>query len=156
MLEGWRGAPELTRWRAAVVATTLVLLSACGPVVPTGSVPPAGPPVAVVTLGIYSGRPDPSWTLTSGEAATLETMLGTLVEVTDTPPVGGLGYHGFTITTPTRTFVAYRGAIAAPGSGARAMKVDPARSVERFLLETSRSHVTPDEFATAQLAIGSP
>jgi hypothetical protein len=156
VLERWRGAPDLTSWRSAVLVVALGLLSACGPTIPTGSVPPTGPPVAVVTLGIYSGRPDPSWSLTSAEAATLDAMLTGLVEMTDTPALGGLGYHGFTITTPTRTFVAYRGAIAPPGSGARAMKVDPARSVERFLLETSRAHVTPEEFATAQLAIGSP
>jgi hypothetical protein len=98
----------------------LLLLSACGPMVPTGSVPPAGPSTTV-TLGIYSGRPDPSWMLTTREATTLDAMLAALVTVTDTPPVGGLGYHGFTMTTPTTTLVAYRGAIAAPGEGPRAL-----------------------------------
>ena len=146
----------MTRWHAALVVIALGLLSASGPMIPTGSVPPAGPPVAVVTLGVYSGRPDPSWTLTLAEAATLDTMLAAMVEVTETPPVGGLGYHGFTITTTTSTVVAYRGAVAAPGEGPRGMKSDPTRSIERFLLETSQRHVTPDEFATAQLAIGSP
>lgn len=123
---------------------------------PAGSVPPNGPASAVITLGIYSGRPDPSWTLTSVEALTLSNMFASLANVTGTPPVGGLGYHGFTITMPTSTVVAYRGAIAPPGEGPRPVMSDPTRSVERFLLETSRVHVTPDEYATAQAGIGGP
>jgi hypothetical protein len=110
----------------------------------------------VVTLGIYSGRPDPTWTLTGAEAATLDAMLAALAEVTDTPPVGGLGYHGFTIARPTSTVVAYRGAVGAPGEGPRAMSADPTRSIERYLLETSRSHVTLGEYAAAELAIAAP
>jgi hypothetical protein len=156
VLEGWHGVPDVTRWRASVAVTALVLLSACGLMSPAGSAAPAGPAVAVVTLGIYSGRPDPSWTLTSAEALTLSNMFAGLANVTGTPPVGGLGYHGYTITMPTSTLIAYRGAISAPGEGSRAVMSDPTRSIERFLLETSRGHVTPDEFATAQLAIGAP
>ena len=156
MLEGWRGAPELTLWRAGVFVLSVGLLSGCGSVIPVGSAADAGPARAVVTLGIYSGRPDPTWSLTSVEALTLENMFASLANVTGTPPVGGLGYHGFTIALPSGVEVAYRGAIAAAGAGPRTMMSDPGRSIERFLLETSRSHVTPDEFATAQLAIGAP
>lgn len=146
----------MTRWRSAVLVVALGLLSACGPMIPAGSAPDAGPARVVVTLGIYSGRPDPAWTLTRVEASTLSDMFASLANVTDTPPVGGLGYHGFTIALPSGIVVAYHGAIAAPGAGPRVMKSDPGRSIERFLLETSRSHVTPDEFAIAQLAIGAP
>ena len=97
---------------------------------PAGSAPAASPPVAVVTLGIYSGRIDPSWTLTLVEASTLDTMLGAPVEVTYTPPVGGLGYHGFTITRPSGPLVAYRGAIARQGEGPRIVSLDPTGSIE--------------------------
>jgi photosystem II stability/assembly factor-like uncharacterized protein len=122
--------------------------------IPTGSVSPGG--TIVVTLGIYSGRPDPAWTLTVEQAAAVDGMLAALPDGTGTPPVGGLGYHGFTITRPASVVVAYQGAVASPGDGPRAMKADPARSVERCLLETSRSHVTPDEYAIAELAISAP
>jgi hypothetical protein len=118
------------------------------------SVTPAGR--VVVTLGIYSGRPDPTWTLTDAEASTLDTMLAALVDLTDTPLVGGLGYHGFTIVGPTGTLAAYGGAVAPPGEGPRAMKSDPTRSIERFLLETSRAYVTPAEYAAAERGIGAP
>lgn len=140
------------RASTAVIAALAMLLAACATASPSPE--PSGP--MVVTLGIYSGRPDPSWTLTSSEAAGLEAVLAPLTVVTDAPPEGGLGYHGYTITSPARTLVAFRGAIAAPGQGPRAMKLDPTLSVERYLLETSRSRVTPDEFAAAESAIGAP
>ena len=117
----------------------------------SGSAAATGP--VVVTLGIYSGVPDPAWTLTVDEAAGVDAALAALPDGTGTPPVGGLGYHGFTITRPGSTLVAYGGAVAPPGDGLRAMKTDPAQSIERCLLEMSRSHVTPDEYAVAQLAI---
>ena len=138
-------------------------MSACGsPVSPnpasspgmSGSTAATGP--VVVTLGIYSGVSDPAWTLTVVEAAGVDAALAALPEGTGTPSVGGLGYHGFTITRPGSTLVAYAGAVAPPGDGPRAMKADPARSIERCLLELSRSHVTLDEYAIAQLAIAAP
>jgi hypothetical protein len=121
---------------------------------PAGSVFSGGP--VGVTLGIYSGRPDPAWTLTTDETAGLDAALAALPDGTGTPPVGGLGYHGFTIARPGSTVVAYGGAVASPGEGPRAMKADPARSIERCLLEMSRSHVTADEYAIAEHAIAAP
>jgi hypothetical protein len=118
------------------------------------SVTPGGS--VVVTLGIYSGRPDPAWTLTVDEAAGMDAALAVLPDGMGTPPVGGLGYHGFTITRPGSTLVAYAGAVAPPGDGTRAMKADPTRSVEVCLLMTSKWHVTPDEYAIAKLGIVAP
>jgi hypothetical protein len=146
----------------ACLVACLALLSACGNSAtpsatspdPIRSVAPAG--LVGVTLGIYSGRPDPTWTLTVAEAAGLDAALASLPDGTDTPPVGGLGYHGFTITRQGSTLVAYRGAVAAPGDGPRTTKADPTRSIERYLLETSRSHVTPDEYEIAEQAITAP
>jgi hypothetical protein len=109
-----------------------------------------------VVLGLYSGRPDPQWTLTAEQAATLNKALGTLAKSTGTPPVGGLGYHGFTILLPGSTLVAYRGAVAPPGDGPRAVMADPTRNIERFLLETSRPFVTADEYAAVEHALAGP
>lgn len=135
----------------AVATVACLALAACAaPASPSPSSP------VVVTLGIYSGRPDPAWTLTTTEAAGLDVVLAALPAGTGVPPVGGLGYHGFTITRPGTVLVAYDGAIGAPGDGPRAMTPDPTRSVERYLLETSRAHVTPEEYAEAELAISGP
>ncbi|MFH1475563.1 MAG: hypothetical protein ABIG85_06865 [Chloroflexota bacterium] len=109
-----------------------------------------------MTLGIYSGRADPAWTLTDAEAATLEAALGALRGATGAPPVGGLGYHGFTIDRPGGTVVAYSGAVAAPGEGRRPYLADPARTIERLLIETARPHATANELVEVERALAAP
>lgn len=109
-----------------------------------------------VTLGLYSGRADPEWTLTDAEGATLGVALAALPGAVGEPPVGGLGYHGFTIARPAGTVVAYRGAVAAPGDGTRAFLADPARTIERFLAETSRPHVSGNEYAEIERVLAAP
>jgi len=142
----------------------LLLLAGCGGSgAPTASpsatnVPrsagPAGP--VRVTLGIYSGRADPAWKLTDPEAATLEAAIAALPGAEGEPPVGGLGYHGFTIDRPGGTLVAYAGAVAAPGVGKRGHLADPARTIERLLIETARPHVTGNELAEVERALATP
>jgi len=126
---------------------------------PATSADPSAATVALpvkVTLGIYSGRPDPVWSLTGEEAAGLEQLLATLPDGTDTPPVGGLGYHGFTIERPRSTLIAYQGVVAPPGEGPRTVKSDPTRSVERYLLEIFRSQITAVEYAEVERALSTP
>jgi hypothetical protein len=145
--------------------------SGTGPTpVPTGSAASAGPagsaapspgdptPIAAtgeaqVTLGIYSGRPDPSWTLSGAEGAAVEQLIETL------PPgfamvMGGLGYRGFTVTSGVRTFVAYLGAVSVTiGSGPTTLRADPGRTVERLLLETGRLHLAASEIAEVERSL---
>jgi len=142
----------------------LVLLAACaGGGFPTSSASETdapGPGSAVgpvrVTLGIYSGRPDPAWTLTGAEAAALEAAFAALPRAVGTPPVGGLGYHGFTIDRPGGTVMAYRGAVAQPGEGERAFLADPARTIERLLAETARPHVAGNALAEVERSLAAP
>jgi hypothetical protein len=103
-----------------------------------------------VSLGIYSGRTDPSWTLTAAESAELRRLLSSLPTTIGEPPQGGLGYHGFVLTTADagrtdQTLVAYRGAIADVGSGSRTYLVDEDRAVERYLLDTGRTYLSAGE-----------
>jgi len=109
-----------------------------------------------VTLGIYSGRADPAWTLTEAEAASLDAALAILTATTGTPPVGGLGYHGFTVERPDGVLVAFRGAVASPGEGTRTYLADPARTIERLLAGTAPAHVTAVELAEVEKALAAP
>jgi len=110
-----------------------------------------------VTLGLYSGRADPTWMLTDAEAVALEAALAALPTVAGVPPEGGLGYHGFRIDRPGGgVVVAYRGAVAPPGEGRRAHLADPARTVERFLAGTARPHIAGNELAEVQRALVAP
>ncbi len=119
---------------------------------------PAGGPSSPVqvTLGLYSGRADPTWTLTDAEAASLDAALAGLSEVIGTPPVGGLGYHGFAIERPAGTVIAFDAAVAPPGDGERTYLADPDRTIERLLLETARAHVSGNELTEVERAISAP
>ncbi len=155
--------------RDVAVLFCLLLMTACGsrvapsPSAPSTSVPSPGSAASVgpagsvnVVLGLYSGRPDPEWTLTTEQAAALLSALAILPSNTGVPPIGGLGYHGFTILVPGSTLVAYRGVVASPGGGMRSVMTDPTRGIERYLLETSRLHVTADEFTAVERALAGP
>lgn len=109
-----------------------------------------------VTLGLYSGRADPAWTLTDAEAVALEAALAALPSVAGVPPEAGLGYHGFTIDRPGGIIIAYRGAVAPPGVRASAYLADPARTIERFLAGTARPHITGNELAEVERSFAAP
>lgn len=155
---------------AATAAAIAALLLGCATATPPTSPGPAdddspAPTVAVpspatatlpafdavgVSLGIYSGRPDPSWTLTDAHAAELRRIVDGLPMATIEPASGGLGYHGFTVTlegpgADPRTIVAYRGQVAEAGTGPRPTWLDPDGRVERFLLATGGAALSPAE-----------
>jgi hypothetical protein len=150
----------------ALLAVALLLVSACSPgasatpspgstgVMPTPVASDADAAEEVrVSLGIYSGRPNPEWVLTAEQVAVLDAEIAMLPDASGTPPTGGLGYHGFTVTRPGSTLVAYRGTVAPPGDAARPFKQDQGRVVERLLLETGRAHMAPAEIADAERAL---
>lgn len=157
----WPAPPARARSLCAM-AMALVVLAGCGsPSTPTN--PPTGSPAAQVTvsLGIYSGRPDPTWALSDAQSAVLIRLLDDLPGASGVPPEGGLGYHGFRLVVRTagqadEHLVAYRGAVAEPGAGARSYRQDEARSIERYVLETGRSHLTPTEVAAVEADLGIP
>ena len=112
---------------------------------------------ARVTLGIYSGRPDPSWALTKDEADKLAALVAVLPVVPGGIQQGGLGYHGFLIALTTAdgsitTVTAYAKAIFPAGGGAGHWQ-DDAGLVERFLLETGRPSLDVAEYTMAKQAL---
>jgi hypothetical protein len=92
-----------------------------------------------VRLLIFSGRPDPEWTLNDQET---EQLLGLVRETlgreeTNPPPRGGLGYRGFLVrnTQPTFSrldFSVFRGVLTF--DGARGVHRKDVAGVEDLLL----------------------
>lgn len=110
---------------------------------------------STVTLGIYSGRPDPSWDLTDAQSAQVWSAIEALPTAAGTPAQGGLGYHGFTIVRSSpgqadEPLVAYRGTVAPQGAGPRTYRIDEGRTVERLLLDFGRSTLNPTEVAAVE------
>ncbi len=142
----------------------VLVVAGCGTSLPSTAIPPwtpgpGTPPPGVVvrvTLGIYSGREDPSWLLAADEVAALDRALNALPRAVGRPPEAGLGYRGFTIERSDGTLVAYGGAVAPPGRGERALLSDPARTIERLLLESARTHVAGNELAEVERSLAAP
>ncbi|MDL2335105.1 MAG: hypothetical protein QFC55_03640 [Chloroflexota bacterium] len=147
------------------ILPALLAVVAMGGCAGTSPAPTATPGVDLptsitVSLGIYSGRVDPSWDLTEAEIAQVATAIAALPLASARPPEGGLGYRGFSLLMrwPGRadeTLIAYRGAVAAPGVGARSVFVDEGRTIERLLLDTGRPVLDANEVAAvdADLAV---
>jgi hypothetical protein len=161
----------MDRWalllRSTLSLLALVALGGCwaGPGLFAGWTASSGPTEAAspspsvaqvtVSLGIYSGRPDPSWELSEAQAVAVVDAINALPTTTGTPPQGGLGYHGFTVVMhraghADETLVAYRATVAPAGTAPRAYRADPGRTVERLLLDTGRSRLTPMEISVVE------
>ena len=133
-------------------------LSAPGEPTPSLSAPGEPTPVGLadevrVTLGIYSGRADPTWMLAGAEAAAVERAIQALPEAAGSPPEGGLGYHGFTVVHGGSNVTAYLGTVWAGAGGPQVMRQDPGRTVERLLLELGRTELTPEEIAEVERSL---
>jgi hypothetical protein len=134
------------------VAHLAALIDPNGPLAPLAANPL---PSVTVTVGLYSGRPDPSWTLTGVQVATLVGQLASLPVAVGSAPQGGLGYHGFSIVVqragqPDETLVAFRGAVTNPSDPPATYRADPQRAVESALLETGRSHLAAPEISIVE------
>lgn len=97
-------------------------------------------------VSLFSGRPDPRWTLTETWARRLETLWQGLEPVAQTPPaLPPLGYRGCLTGDPTgRRWHAYRGVVTLTSKGGREVRADPTRNFERLVLESSPPGALPE------------
>jgi len=100
----------------------------------------------MVRLFIFSGQPDPQWSLDEIAMAELRRRLQqTLgVERASPPPQGGLGYRGFLVESLVpalglpRAFTVFRGVLSEP-PGAHANHWQDRGGVEALLLAEARA-----------------
>jgi hypothetical protein len=118
--------------------------------------PPTPRPVtaAIATLLIYSGRPDPDWSLTAEDLAELEAIVADLAPTDELLPEGGLGYRGFRITGPQGTWRANGGIVVTPASPTGTALADPERLVERYLLQRGLPSLATAESDIVEQALG--
>jgi hypothetical protein len=95
----------------------------------------------LVTLQVFSGRPDPSWTLSDAEAAEFSRRVADAPPATATLPAQErLGYRGFRLEDMAHGGLSvrvYDGAIVASSQ----LRSDPGRALERWLLTTGTKHI---------------
>jgi hypothetical protein len=105
---------------------------------------------AKVTLQIFSGRENPSWSLSEKQIVELLTLLDNLPKAERGDFPDGLGYRGFQVelteNTPEKThrIVAYKGRVFYKTAEAEKYFADRDRRLETFLLKSGDSHLDDD------------
>ena len=98
-----------------------------------------------VELDVYSGRPNPTWTLTAQEVAELTLRLQKLATLPTVPSVGNLGYRGFLLHNPGNApgigaeVRVYNGVVIITDQG-RTSAYKDSHALEQWLIEQARAH----------------
>jgi hypothetical protein len=116
----------------------------------------------IVTLNIYSGRPNPSWSLTDGQESSLRERLEALSTFTDSRPSGvsgGLGYRGFQVARHVEDAgrtdrLHVHESIVDRGLGLSNYAANP--ELETWLLESAKGAVSGDLSEHVKSHLGRP
>ena len=97
----------------------------------------------LVTLEIFSGRPNPSWTLSAEEGQELARRLQGLPPSGRSPPEGDLGYRGFRILYDSKSAqlpseVVVTGGIVTVRDDRGTRHYSDANGIESWLIEQAR------------------
>lgn len=126
---------------------TLIALFLAAFFVPTADVGAGEGDWMRVELDIFSGRPNPEWTLTAAEAAELKTMTSSLQVAAAPPrPFDGLGYRGIVVRDPVDagwSLIAFRDTVRILTLEGSEVRSDPDARIERWLLGAAGDAVDP-------------
>jgi hypothetical protein len=110
--------------------------------------PVGGEPMPVrgeVELDIFSGMPNPTWTLTNAEADELVQQLAALPRTSPSELSGNLGYRGFVVRltrgADTELIRIQTGIVHISKGATDLYASDADRALERWLLNTGRPHL---------------
>lgn len=101
----------------------------------------------IVTLDVYSGRPNPEWSLSDAQARELQSMIAGLGAPLNTPPAENdrLGYRGLRVTTPQAAEITVGSGHVVVQEGASVARYrDSGQRIEKWLFNTGRNKVSPD------------
>ncbi len=101
------------------------------------------------SLGIYSGREDPTWKASEEEVRAFTAKFDAMKTRNPQEPLtGGLGYHGFLVKgfRPYDRIWVWKGTVEATREGKTYQWVDEGRALESSLLEASKGHISDQEY----------
>jgi hypothetical protein len=103
------------------------------------------PPRCEVELDIFSGRPNPTWTLSAEQAETLMRRLASLPPASPRELSGNLGYRGFMVQCSegagSRLIRVQKGIVELAQGAKTDYAEDKDRELERWLLNSGKSHL---------------
>ncbi|MFJ9696509.1 hypothetical protein [Kitasatospora sp. NPDC101183] len=105
-----------------------------------------------VEVDLYSGRPNPRFSLEAGAAAELARRLGALAaDGGGGRPYDGLGYRGLRVLGGAEEVLLSGGVVTVRGPGGSARRLrDPGRELERWLLDRGAGELDPEVVAEAR------
>ena len=117
--------------------------------------------VGRATLDIFSGRPNPTWTLTEAQTRQLERRVtGLSAKLPEAPDIPDLGYRGIRVTLPgqprTVELTVARGGIEVQRNGSVTHFSDADRQMERWLLQTAQGKVSQELLQLAERELSAP
>jgi hypothetical protein len=112
-----------------------------------------------VTLNVFSGRPNPVWTVPEGGAAEFMDRIEKISTTSNVQPagtLGGLGYRGFSVRRGEDTASTYvHAGIIDPGHASPTLIADD-REIETWLLSTSGTQLSAEVKAHVEEALKEP
>lgn len=135
--------------RSLTLAHVMIVTVACGGDMneTTANQADMGPFEVQVELDLFSGNPNPVWSLTEAESATLVDMLAQRSPTSSQPLHDGLGYRGFLLAMTSTTSgesasIRVQGEVIAIDQGGTVRFLhDGDRKIEQWLLETGKPHI---------------
>ena len=107
-----------------------------------------------VELDIFSGMPNPTWTLTNAEGDSFLKQLASLPRTSPRVFSGNLGYRGFIVQCTqganTKLIRVQNGTVHSLQGVTDVYALDENRQLERWLISTGRPHLEDDLFQIAQ------
>jgi hypothetical protein len=115
----------------------------------------------VVQIDLYSGRPNPRWSLDEAQSAELIRRLDAMPEVDKGEPAQGLGYRGVIVTMqdgasgrPVTIIVSAGIVLERFYNGTERRRRDLGRSLESWIINTGRSHLDPTIYKHIKQQLG--
>ena len=144
-----------------IIGVVLLSVTACSPQNQNLSPTPTKTSSLVqkVELDIFSGLPNPTWTLTASEASELAGRISKLTRIeTKEQRPGNLGYRGFIVQDENQTIRAYQGIIEVSIQKSVIFYRDPQRQVELWLLAGAKPQLDANftEGITSAIMQGTP
>ncbi|MGM1065066.1 hypothetical protein, partial [Saccharothrix sp. Mg75] len=101
-----------------------------------------------VELDIFSGKPNPTWSLPPADADAFTAKVAALPTAPPTALANPLGYRGFLVHVRGRggesEVVVQNGSVRSTAAGTTTHLGDPGRALERWLLDTGRPSLPPE------------
>lgn len=98
-----------------------------------------------VSVAIYSGRPDPHWSLESAKGVSMLELWQHLTPTTrPVPTAPALGYRGCTLRHgTTRVWHAFGGVVSLTAVNVAETRADPTRTFEQMLIDSAPKGLLP-------------